>query len=336
MLWGNWLAAISLVAMFVVPFLAPQKFPTLSLGSLAVSPLIFLNILFVVYWLFRRWKKLFLSGLVLIATYLHFGPFIEISSEGNTSEYRESLSILTYNVRLFNAYEKEVDTVEVSEVISEIIQKKQPDIICIQEYYEPNSAHFSSYPYRFVHFRKGHKMGHAVFSKYPIVNSAAFDFKGSHNNSIYVDVVKANDTIRIYNLHLQSHGILPTVSYLQDEDKDRIRTRMSAAFKQQEIQVKEIIAHKATSPYPVLVCGDFNNTPFSYIYRKMKNGMRDAFLERGNGIGTSFKFDFYPMRIDYIFTSETFEVIDFETLNVTFSDHRPVSAVIGWPVKAED
>jgi endonuclease/exonuclease/phosphatase family metal-dependent hydrolase len=332
MLWGSRIAAVLLALSFVVPFLAPERFPNLSMASLAVSPLIFLNIIFLIYLLLKRWKKGIFTGLVLCIAYLHFGPFIEFSSEGDTKEYRESLSVLSYNVRLFNAYEKEVDTAEVAEVITTLLNTKQPDVIAIQEFYEPNNIDFNSYPYRFIHFKKGQKLGHAIFSKYPIVNKGAFDFTKSYNNSIYVDIAKGQDTIRVYNLHLQSIGILPNVGYLQDSDTERLRLRMARNFKKQQGQVEEILKHKASSPYPVLMAGDFNNTAFSYIYRKFSKDMTDAFLVRGNGIGATFKFDFYPMRIDYILASEnSFDVIHFETLKTSFSDHKPVFAVLGWP-----
>ncbi|MCW5521001.1 endonuclease/exonuclease/phosphatase family protein [Aureitalea sp. L0-47] len=336
MLWGSRIAVLLLALSFIVPFLAPERFPNLSMASLAVSPLIFLNIIFLIYWFLKRWKKGILTALVLFIAYLHFGPFIEFSSEGDTKEYRETLSLSSYNVRLFNAYEKEVDTAEVSEVLSTMIATQQPDVIAVQEYYNPNSVDFSSYPYSFIHFKKGNKLGHAVFSKFPIVNKGAFDFNKSYNNSIYVDIAKGSDTIRVYNLHLQSIGILPDVGYLQDGDTERIRLRMARNFKKQQGQVEEILKHKATSPYPVLMAGDFNNTAFSYIYRKLTKDMTDAFLVRGNGIGSTFKFDFYPMRIDYIMASEnSFDVINFETLETSFSDHKPVFATLGWPRRTE-
>jgi endonuclease/exonuclease/phosphatase family metal-dependent hydrolase len=334
MLWGSRLSVLLLVISFAVPFLAPHSYPNLSLASLLAPSLILLNVLFLIYWILRKWTRAILTGLVLFIAYLHFGPFIEFSSEGDASEYRQTLTILSYNVHLFNAYEKDVDTTEVSGLISEMIKTQKPDVIAIQEYYVPNSADFSDYPYQFIHFHNKNKLGHAIFSKYPIINQGAFNFQ-SYNNTIYADIIKGTDTIRVYNLHLQSLGILPNVEYLQDGDKERIRQRMSVNFEKQEAQVKEILAHKATSSYPVILAGDFNNTSFSYIYRKLKSDMKDSFLQRGNGIGATFKFDFYPMRIDYILTSRSFDIINFETLDGSFSDHKPVCARVGWPVKAK-
>jgi endonuclease/exonuclease/phosphatase family metal-dependent hydrolase len=238
--------------------------------------------------------------------------------------------------RLFNAYEADPSK-GVSETISEILTNEPPDIICIQEYYRESTYDFSTYPYQYIYFEdSNNKLGHAIFSKYPFVNKGAFNFKDSYNNAIYADVLKGNDTVRIYNLHLQSLGIIPRMEFLQDGDKERLRKRMTRAFMMQQEQASIILEHKTAVTYPVILSGDFNNTPFSYVYRQLQDGMNDAFLERGSGMGTTFKFDGYPMRIDYIFTSETFDVLSFETVDQSFSDHYPVKAVIGWsPIEKE-
>lgn len=335
---GNCIVAFLLLVSFVLPYASPKSFPTVSLLSLAVSPLILLNVLFAVYWLIRRKRRAFLSLSVLVGGYFFFNPFIEFSSEGDSDAYQNTLSILSYNVRLFNAYEENADK-NVSEIISEILKTNNPDVFCIQEFYHETKMSFPEYPYQYIHFKKttnkkGEEkeniLGHAILSKYPLIKKGAFDFDNTYNNSIYADVVKGNDTIRVYNLHLKSLGILPKVSYLQDRDTDKLRQRMSNAFIGQEEQLKAILQHKDTSPYPVLLCGDFNNTPFSYIYRITEKGMKDAFIKRGNGLGTTYMFEFYPMRIDYVFASEELEVLKFNTIKKSFSDHFPITATVGW------
>lgn len=335
--WCNCLVALLLLIAFVLPYTSPASFPTISLLSLAVSPLILFNILFAIYWLIRRKRRAFLSLSVLVGGYFFFNPFIEFSSEGDSDAYQNTLSILSYNVRLFNAYEEDTDK-NVSKIISEILKENEPDVFCIQEYYHDTKMSFPEYPYQYIHFKKTinrngeareNILGHAILSKYPIVNKGAFDFKKTYNNSIYADVAKGKDTIRVYNLHLKSLGILPKVSYLQDGDTEKLLERMSNAFIGQEEQLNTVLRHKETSPYPVLLCGDFNNTPFSYIYRIAEKGMKDAFIERGNGLGTTYMFQFYPMRIDYVFASEEFDVIKFNTIKKSFSDHYPVAATVG-------
>lgn len=331
--WCNIVVAILLVISFVLPYLRPSTFPVLSLLSLGVSPLILINLLFVAYWLIGLKRQFLLSALVLAVAYFHFAPFFELSSEGDASEYEQTLKVLSYNVRLFNAYEEDASE-EFLIPFAEMIQEYDPDVICIQEYFKKRKLSFANYPYSYVHFQgTTNKLGHAVFSKYPLVHKGAFDFENSYNNALFVDIVKNNDTLRIYNLHLQSLGVLPTVDYLQDGDKERMLKRMSRGFTKQEQQTEAILRHRMTSPYPVIFAGDFNNTPFSYVYRRLQEDMQDGFLERGSGLGTTFTFDSYPMRIDYIMADEHFDFIKFKTLSESFSDHYPVTATLGWKLR---
>lgn len=333
--WLNSVAAFLLVLSFVLPYVPPKSYPTLSLLSLTVSPLLVVNALFALYWIVRMRRQMLLSVIVLTIAYFHFNEFVQFSSEGDASEYHQTLKILSFNVRLFNAYEKDGDNSEasgkVAEIVDTILKEQQPDVLCIQEFYRKETVDFSAYPYKYVHFKDDDaKLGHAIFSKYPIVRQGAFNFKGTYNNTLYADVVKGGDTVRVYNLHLQSLGIQPQVSYLQEGNKDRLRQRISYAFAKQQEQLSEILEHAKRSKFPVLFSGDFNNTPFSYNYKTIQEGYSDAFLERGNGLGTTFLFDSYPMRIDFIFTDSDFDVIDFETIKNSFSDHYPISATVGW------
>ena len=327
---SNIVFAVLLFVSFVLPFVAPEKHPTISLLSLAVSPLIIINILFLFYWLFKMKSNAIISIIVVVFAYFHFGSFFKISSENKTDEYKNTLKVLSFNVRLFNLYEKKETQKEIPEIIKSYIEKEQPDVLCLQEFHADSRLDFSSYPYQYIHFRKKNVLGHAIFSKYPLINKYSFDFKHTYNNSLCANVVKGKDTIRVYNLHLQSLSVIPSLTFLKDIDKDVLRERMSIRFIKQETQAKRIIAHKASSKYPVIIAGDFNNTPFSYVYHQLSENMNDAFVEAGNGIGTTYFFDRYPMRIDYILTSKELEVLNFETVKKTFSDHYPIITTIGW------
>lgn len=328
--WGNLLAAFLLLISFVLPYLPPKTFPTLSLLSLVVSLLIIVNIAFAIYWAIQLRRRFFVSFTVLLISYFYFNVFYEVSSEGDASQYKNTLNVLSYNVRLFNAYEKNPVT-DASKIISEILAEENPDVVFVQEYYKPNKIDFSAYPYKYIHFKSEKaKLGHAFFSKYPLINTGAFDFEHTYNNTIFADIVKGADTIRIYSVHLQSLGIIPRVSFLQDSDNEKLRKRVSSAFEKQQSQVEAILDHKQKTSNPVIICGDFNNTPFSYSYRKLKDGMLDAFRERGNGLGTTFEFERFPMRIDYIFASNDFDILSFDTMKKTFSDHYAIRATVGW------
>ena len=327
----NTLVAVLLLVSFILPYLPPKTFPLLSLLSLGVSPLLLVNVILALYWLVRLKKQFLVSFVVLVIAYFHFNPFIEFSSEVETAKHDNTIAVLSYNVRLFNAYEKNTSEEVVTKAFADLLAEVNPDVVYIQEFYADYTNDMADYPYHFIHFKEpGIKLGHAIFSKYPLINKGGFDFKDSYNNTIYADLLKGEDTLRLYNLHLQSIGILPSMEFLQKSGTDKITKRLSETFVMQEAQIKQILQHKSTTNHPVIMAGDFNNTSFSYAYKELKRDMNDAFLERGNGIGTTYSFSSYPMRIDYILGSKSLEVLRFTNGKQTFSDHYPVSATFGW------
>ncbi|MFK5981544.1 MAG: endonuclease/exonuclease/phosphatase family protein [Flavobacteriaceae bacterium] len=328
--WINIVVALLLLVSFVLPFVPPNKYPNISLLSLAVSPLIIINIIFIIYWVFKLKSKVILSLIVVVFAYFHFGSFFKFSSEKDTEEYTNTLKVLSFNVRLFNLYEKKETQKNIPEIIKNYIEKEKPEILCLQEFHKDSRLDFSDYPYQYIYFRKKNVLGHAIYSKFPLLNKHSFDFEKTYNNALSADVVKGKDTLRIYNLHLQSLSVMPSLVFLKDTDKDVLRSRMSNRFIKQQEQAAVIVNHKENSKFPVIISGDFNNTPFSYVYHQFSENMNDAFVEAGNGIGTTYFFDNYPMRIDYILTSKELDVLQFETIKKTFSDHYPITATIGW------
>ncbi|PQB04692.1 endonuclease/exonuclease/phosphatase family protein [Aureitalea marina] len=326
----NILAALLLLISYLVPYVPPARFPSISLIGLAVSPLIVINLLFLLYWLVGFRRQSWLSGTVLLLGFLLHGPLYRFGSNTELAIDGPHLKVMSYNVRLFNAYEEEPGDV-VDHLLDELIQEHQPDVICIQEYYKEHPVDFSQYPYQFTHFRDGSALGYAIFSKYPMTAKGSFDFDDTGNNSVYTDLEVGGNKLRLYNLHLQSLGILPTVDYLQNNDSERTRKRMADGFARQQEQLEVILEHMTNSPYPILVGADLNNTPFSYVYRKLNKQLVDGFREEGRGLGTTFRFDSYPLRIDYLFADSSLKFLDFQTLDRTFSDHYPVMATLKLP-----
>ena len=321
----NSLIAAILLLSYLLQYVEPKHFANLSVLSLAVPLLIILNILFVIYWLLKVKKQLILSLLVLIIGYSHVLSLYKFSSSKNIDN-ENNISIMNYNVRLFNLYdwipEKDIE----SQIVS-IIKDEQPDIVSFQEYYKHDNVDLSFYRYKYENL-SGQKVenGQAIFSKYPIVNSGSIDFPDTENNAIFADVVKGIDTIRIYNVHLQSSGINTDVNKLKSENSERLFKRVVKTFKKQQSQAELFLSHKNESPYKVIVCGDFNNTPYSYVYRKIKGEFVDAFEEAGNGFGRTFDFKYFPVRIDFILVDESFSVNGFKSFSEKLSDHFPILA----------
>lgn len=323
---ANLVAAVLLLLSFIAPYVPPENFSLLSAVSLITSPLLVINLLFVVYWLVRLKKRIWLSSVLLVVAYFHFNGFWRLGG-GEADASGEQLKIMSFNVQLFEAYEEEPNP-DVNDNLKAFIGQHDPDVFLVQEYYDLEMDAFESFPYRFIHFKENHKLGHAIFSKYPLENKGAFDFTSTTNNSIYADVILPKGPVRVYNLHLQSFRITPSVAALQDRPGKQIRNRISKAFKLQQQQITAILDHSESTGLPIILGGDLNNTAFSYVYRKIAQRFQDGFKEAGSGIGSTFTFDFYPVRIDYIFSDPSFKVLSFETLENPFADHKPVSATL--------
>ena len=127
-------------------------------------------------------------------------------------------------------------------------------------------------------------------------------------------------------MHLQSIKISPDIHEKIDEEKSKIIfRRLSSAFREQQQQAELFQTHKNQCSYPMIICGDLNNSAFSYVYRSIRGNMNDAFEEAGKGFGTSYNYKYYPARIDYVFTNRQIVVKEYKTFqNFINSDHFPV------------
>ena len=318
----NSLVAAMLLMSYLLPYVAPKTFAFLSILSLAVPLLIILNALFVLYWLLKAKKQMLLSVFVLLLGYNHVSALYKITSS-ITIENENDLSIMNYNVRLFNLY-KWIPEEHVEERIVNLIKEEQPDIVSFQEYHPHDNVDLSFYKYKYEKLSGTRvQYGQAIFSQYPIINSGSIEFPNTANNAIYADVVKDDDTIRIYNVHLQSLRI-DDVENLKTEDSEMLIRRVGEAFEMQQLQTELFIKHKEKSPYKMVICGDFNNTPHSYVYKEIKGDLIDAFGEAGNGFGRTFDFKYFPIRIDFILADKAFSVNSFKNFEEQFSDHYPI------------
>jgi endonuclease/exonuclease/phosphatase family metal-dependent hydrolase len=318
---------------YLLPFLAPKIFPLLSVFTLFM-PLFFLaNGLFFLYWGIQFKKRMILSGIVLLVGITFFNKFYKFSAK----EFEESdkdFTVMSYNVRLFNVF-KWLDRDDIPDMILEFINTENPDILCIQEFSNSADIDLKVYPYKFVLMEgKQIKTGQAIFSKFPIIEHGNIVFPKSNNNVVYADIKKGKDIIRVYNMHLQSIKISPDVNEISenidviDQQKSKfLFIRISKAFKQQQEQAAIFKEHEKDCKYPIIICGDMNNSAFSYVYRNIKGKLKDSFEEAGVGFGATYKFKYYPARIDYIFADETMEVKQFVSFpEFQNSDHYPIMA----------
>lgn len=323
----NSLVAFLLLISYALPYISPKSFATLSVLSLGVPLLILINAVFFIYWLLRVKKQMLLSLIVLLLGWNYIASMYKFSSS-KMVDTSDNISILSYNVRLFNRFEW-LPSKTVKEDIVAFLHKENPDIICLQEYRRGNPITLDGY-YNFnATYNKDTKGGQVIFSKYPIINSGSLEFPNTNNNALFVDIVKQKDTIRIYNLHLQSAGIKTDVENLKKESSKHLFKQVGSTFKEQQSQVELFLKHRSKINHKTIVTGDFNNTAYSYIYKEIKgDDLIDAFEEGGNGFGKTYDFKFFPLRIDFILADHDFTVNGYKTYDIKLSDHYPIKAML--------
>lgn len=319
----NIISATILLLSYVLPYLPPKTFFVLSVLSLGVSVLIIINVLFFMYWLFKLKKQLIVSLTVLVIGYMTYGSLYKFSSSKNI-EHTNNIKVMNYNVRLFNLYEWiPEDSIDIK--IADFIKKESPDILNIQDYHPNPDIDFSFFKYKYEKLSgKKLKSGQVIFSQFPIINSGSLEFPNTANNAIFADVVKGKDTIRVYNIHLQSLKIDTNVEKLKQENTSYLFNRVGSTFRMQQSQTELFLAHKQQCKYKMIISGDLNNTAYSYVYRSIKGDLNDTFIEAGNGFGRTYDFKFFPVRIDFMFADDAFAVNGFKTYNEHYSDHYPI------------
>ena len=333
----NMLTLFALALAYLAPYISPSTFlwPIAFLGLL-YPVLLLVNLLFTFYWIII-FKRHFWSNLFIIL--LGWGHLEKLFNITNTKENIQSdFSVMSYNVRLFNVYEW-IDNKNVEDEIVDFINTEQPNILCLQEFYAPNELPNIQLPYQHIGLQSQKKQWRmATYSNFPIIQKGTVSIKGERKNNIciYSDIITSNDTIRVYNIHLASNWFRPSdYSFMQSPSLETeelkknvisIGDRLKTSFIKRAEQVKAIKKHVNKSPYPVILCGDFNDTPNSYAYQYLSKGLNDTFVEQGLGLGRTYNGKFPSLRIDYILSSPELHIHSFNTKNVTLSDHFPIIA----------
>lgn len=263
-----------------------------------------------------------------------------------------TLRILQWNVSGWDMYSKNNFGKTYFPLMLNLIQKENPDIMCFEEYYDRvTKKHYQEnlvsltnlgYPYHYFvtsdSIENVFKSGIAIFSRYPMIDSANFSFKKSNDGEhlLYTDI-KVDDTIfRVFATHLQSvhfvgrdYQSLSKMKKAEETSLHESRTLISklkkgyiSRYKQAELVEEKI----KESPYPSFICGDFNDVPNSSTYFKIKGNLQDAFLQKGFLLGRTFRFISPTLRIDYILANKKFKVMQYHTIKVPYSDHYPVVA----------
>lgn len=338
---------------YLSPYVNPKDFWPVAFLGLTYPYLLFLNLFFIAFWLFLGKKQFLLSVITIIIGYHSLFSFIQINIK-NENVPQEKLKVMSYNVRLFDLYNWGNNwsyNKENRDNIFYLLGKENPDIVCFQEYFYDDSKKFATTDTlpnvlnaKFYHINlnkhnRHHHFGIATYSKHPIINKGQLRFKNTGNLCIYSDIVVKKDTIRIYNCHLESirfqyedYNFIDSLNHNPAGTKLKgaksIIGKLRAGFEKRSNQAHIIANHVKKSPFPVILTGDFNDTPYSYSYHTIAKELNDAFKQSGSGIGTSYASNIPFLRIDYIMTSDDFKTSNFKVIREKYSDHYPIKSYV--------
>ncbi|MFO8053758.1 MAG: endonuclease/exonuclease/phosphatase family protein [Bacteroidales bacterium] len=345
---------MALLFSFAASWISPQKFWPLAFFGLAFPVFFVLNLLFAVYWLFVKRIYMLVSLLPFIVGVFMPGSHLRFNKAAEENNNSNSIRVLTYNV---NAYERDQwkgnNHFPHTTAFMEFFREEEPDILFLQEHlaYDDiereireeiqNSTGQTHYYLKKYYntFETSQCIG--IFSKHPFVRHG---FKQSQFRErertyfVFADIALPTDTVRAYSVHLQSNylkkeGELFTKSpditnrdyqKLLHEQTMSLTRKLKYAFQHRAVQVDELVAHIKDSPYPVILGGDFNDTPGSYTYSRINKLLKDSYRKRSAGKRYTYYGDFPSFRIDYIFHDNILEASNTRIVEHPYSDHYPV------------
>jgi len=335
---------------------SPAYFWPVGLLNLTAFYILLVLLAFIVFWLFVKPRRALISVVAILFAYkpmnnmlpFRFTPAQEKEKPAGT------IRVMTWNVAQFNVLDDKKHP-EVKKRMFDIINEYQPDIACFQEMVAEDSTirdhghmdeflkrlnypdYFYSYNVKEDFWGYAH-FGIIIFSKYPVINKRTVSFYPHDYNSIfqYIDIVKGDDTIRVFNIHLQTLRFSRSnLKYIEEptigeektiKESKSILGKFKRGFLRRQVQAERIRAELGKSPYPVILSGDFNDLPNSYAYHTIGGTMKNSFVEKGTGLGRTFSGISPILRIDNIFVDDRFEVKQFIRINKKLSDHFPIFA----------
>ena len=323
--------ALFLTTLFV-PSLDPRQHGEVSTLGL-VAPIIYaMQAALTLYWIVR-WRPFIAVVMVFVSLLgvFQLSLFYKVElrrvySEPNLKPRydKKALKVMSYNVRSFidDNRERQLDS------IVKIIKAVNPDILCLQEMGFSDIADSLLEPLKpMPHSLSRVNLSPAIYSRYPIIKASRMD---TLKNFAWADIVikkdKNNeDTIRVFNNHLHSTAIrrddsnyIENHEYLEGDSLGKVHSMVKRLTENNRVRAEQadtLAALVAASPYPVIVCGDFNDTPVSYTYRTVARKLNDPYRKVGRGYSHTYRGFFDMLRIDYIFYSDEFEALSYEVVD---------------------
>jgi endonuclease/exonuclease/phosphatase family metal-dependent hydrolase len=365
----NIVLAAFLLLSYLAAYISPATFWPIAFFGIAYPFILLANLLFIILWLIVKRKYALLSSVIVIAGINNIFKLVQYSKVIDASEMQDAVKVISFNARNFDIYnygKNWENNFTRKNQIFKFLAKEQADIVCFQEYVFDTTGYFNTTdtlkqflkaknPHIF--FTSNNKnliyFGIATYTVFPIIDTGSVVYNTVNGNiCIFTDMLIGLDTVRVYNVHLESirfdsEDYAFVENQLENSNKkkpsqkeitvkegsERILKRMKKAYVLRAPQSELVAEHISKCPYPIILCGDFNDTPTSYSYHNISSTLTDAFIESGNGTGQSYAGVYPSFRIDYIMHSKEFRSYNFETVYEKMSDHYPVKCFLKFDKK---
>lgn len=354
--------SVCMLLLYFLPSLPASVSWIVNLFALLFPFFLILQLFFLVFWLIAKRKLVFIPLITLVLCLELIGSFFGFHPKSKEKPKDAStFRVATWNAHLFNFFENQgfldhgmlqeaknfkADVLAVQEFVfsldtlSPITLEKVKKKLGYKYVVAANDRAFGVHTNIRQRNERYHPFCVAVFSNYPILRwEKVQDIKEYNHTFLWVDLLINSDTVRLFNIHLQSmHFAKKDYEFVENIDQqgmdvDAVQTagknilrKMKTANLLRSSQARNVREAIDKSPYPVIVCGDMNDVPNSNAYQIISDGLHDAFTEKGWGIGRTFKFLSPTLRIDYVLHSQLLEVEKVQVLRSMQSDHSPVVA----------
>lgn len=309
------------------------------------------GIIFIIIWFIINRKYCIFSILIILPSLFQIPKFVQFHSSRQPD--KSMFKFMTYNVWNLCRNNSMIASTRIRDSIFQFINNEQPDILCLQEFALPMKEieNKSNLLTSFIHLpyftyskysRKGQTIdGLITYSRFPIIHRDSMLTAENFTFAQISDVIIKKRILRIINIQLTSNKLntndslyvekLKLDSSIISSKKRLLFFKIKNASVSREQLANRIADYINASPYPVLLAGDFNDTPVSYIYRVACAGRKDAYCESGLGFGNTYIGEKAPSyRIDYVIMDKIMKSMNFRVHHIALSDHYPVTVNLGF------
>lgn len=340
-------AAVLLLLSYLSVLINPAKFWFISLFGLFFVPLALVNFILLITALFLRSRAALIPLIALLPSLMFLSTIVQPpfkNSKGDLEVNQSKLKVISYNVGRFALYDKNSDISSEEACTDSLFKwliKQDADIICLQEMYINTDGDAKTYLKEklkdysselYINSDGTGWCGNVTLSRVPAISKGKIEFDNSSNLAFFSDYCFGDSKFRVFNCHFESYNISLSHLATSFEKKEEIiyetGGKMKTSIVRRPKQVGQVLKNIEECPIEALICGDFNDTPMSYTYFRMRKDRNDSFVKAGTGFGATYSALWPLLRIDYIMFPDAYKVLSHSTPRLKYSDHYPVIAEI--------